>query len=92
MIDLLVLNSFLKVETFKMETTLSIMQALQVGEWTTSIDLKDAYFHILPDKMPLAPTAISSDVAVRVILRVGPPCVVVPIQNYHAQCSVLAMV
>ena len=29
-----------------METTASIMVSLRPGEWTTSIDLKDAYFHV----------------------------------------------
>ena len=34
-----------------METTRSIRKALSPGDWVTSIDLKDAYFHIpvLPD-------------------------------------------
>ena len=37
---------FIKKEKFKMETTRSIRKALSPGEWVTSIDLKDAYFHI----------------------------------------------
>ena len=37
---------FLKVEKFKMETPETIRTSLQQGEWVTSIDFKDAYFHI----------------------------------------------
>ena len=40
------LNKFLKVEKFKMETPETIWTSLQTGEWVTSIDFKDAYFHI----------------------------------------------
>ena len=40
------LNLFIKKEKFKMETTTSIWKALSPGDWVTSIDLKDAYFHI----------------------------------------------
>ena len=36
---------------FRMETTQSIRNSLQVGQWTTSLDLKDAYTHI-----PMAPS------------------------------------
>ena len=44
--DLSKLNLFLKVEKFKMETPETIRTSLQMGEWVTSIDFKDAYFHI----------------------------------------------
>ena len=37
---------FLKVEKFKMETPETIRTSLQQGEWVTSVDFKDAYFHI----------------------------------------------
>ena len=37
---------FLKTEKFKMETPETIRTSLQKGEWVTSIDFKDAYFHI----------------------------------------------
>ena len=37
---------FFMEEHFKMETTALIMVVVRPGEWTTSIDLKDAYFHI----------------------------------------------
>ena len=45
-LDLSNLNSFLKTEKFKMETPETIRTSLQKGEWVTSIDFKDAYFHI----------------------------------------------
>ena len=45
-LDLNKLNLFLKVEKFKMETPETIRTSLQQGEWVTSIDFKDAYFHI----------------------------------------------
>ena len=46
MLDLSNLNLYLKVEKFKMETLETIRTSLQQGEWVTSIDFKDAYFHI----------------------------------------------
>ena len=45
-LDLSTLNTFLNTELFKMETPETIKTSLQVGEWVTSIDFKDAYFHI----------------------------------------------
>ena len=45
-LDLSNLNLFLKTEKFKMETPETIRTSLQKGEWVTSIDFKDAYFHI----------------------------------------------
>ena len=45
-IDLSPLNKMIHNETFKMETPASIRHALQVGEFTLQLDLKDAYFHI----------------------------------------------
>ena len=45
-LDLSNLNQFLKVEKFKMETPETIRTSLQKGEWVTSVDFKDAYFHI----------------------------------------------
>ena len=45
-IDLSVLNQFLEVPKFKMETPESIRVSLQQGEWLTSIDLSDAYLHV----------------------------------------------
>ena len=45
-LDLSNLNKFLKTESFKMETPETIRTSLQAGEWVTSIDFKDKYFHI----------------------------------------------
>ena len=69
-LDLSNLNPFLKTEKFKMETPETIRTSLQKGEWVTSIDFKDAYFHILiqeqsrisypgPD-LPVQSTAVRS--------------------------------
>ena len=46
-IDLSTLNRYLEPVKFRMETTSSIIAFFQQGEWSTSIDLKDAYFDIL---------------------------------------------
>ena len=51
-LDLSALNRFLKVKTFKMETPESIRLSLQQGEWVTSLDFSDAYFHI-----PISPNS-----------------------------------
>ena len=45
-LDLSTLNTFLNTGSFKMETPETIRTSLQVGEWVTTIDFKDAYFHI----------------------------------------------
>ena len=45
-LDLSKLKTFLKTQSFKMETLETIRTSLQTGEWVTSIDFKDAYFHI----------------------------------------------
>ena len=44
-IDLSMLNNLLHVPTFKVETAESIRKSIRKGEWVTSIDLTDAYFH-----------------------------------------------
>ena len=44
--NLSTLNTFRNTESFKMETPETIRTSLQAGEWVTSIDFKDAYFHI----------------------------------------------
>ena len=46
-IDLSALNTFLRVDRFKMETAASVRLAIRQGDWAVSIDLSDAYFHIL---------------------------------------------
>lgn len=51
-IDLSILNTYLKVRKFRMETPASIRAALRSGRWVFSLDLKDAYFHI-----PIHPTS-----------------------------------
>ena len=45
-LDLSALNKFVSVKTFKMETPETIRVSLQQGEWVTSLDFSDAYFHI----------------------------------------------
>ena len=45
-IDLSILNTFLKFQTFKMESAESIRASLLKDWWTFSIDLKDAYLHV----------------------------------------------
>ena len=49
-INLSVVNTYLHVPTFKMETVEVIRASLQTGEWVASIDLTDTYFH-----MPIHP-------------------------------------
>ena len=45
-IDLSILNTYLVVPHFKMETNRSNRASILPGMWTTSLDLSDAYFHI----------------------------------------------
>jgi len=45
-IDLSALNSHIPCQTFKMETPGSTPGSVQKGQWLTSLDLKDAYFHV----------------------------------------------
>ena len=45
-LDLSTLNNYLKTQSFKLETLETIRTSLQAGEWVTSVDFKDAYFHI----------------------------------------------
>ena len=45
-IDLSILNSFVRCPHFQMETADTIRRAIQPGEWVTSIDISDAYLHV----------------------------------------------
>ena len=45
-LDLSQLNLYLCLGTFKMETRETIRLSLPNGEWVTSLDFSDAYFHI----------------------------------------------
>ena len=45
-LDLSPLNKHLKVIHFRMETPQSIRESIRQGDWASSIDLKDAYFHV----------------------------------------------
>lgn len=50
-IDLSTLNHFIVKTPFRMETTSSVMRAINQEDWMMSLDLKDAYFqiHVHPD-------------------------------------------
>ena len=45
-IDLSPLNRYVQREPFTMESPRTVLQSLREGDWLTSIDLKDAYFHV----------------------------------------------
>ena len=45
-LDLSQLNLYLASASFKMETPETIRLSLQKGEWVTSLDFSDAYFHV----------------------------------------------
>lgn len=45
-LDLRPLNVYLKRLPFKMLHTRHILEAIEPGEWFTTVDLKDAYFHV----------------------------------------------
>lgn len=49
-LDLRHLNQFLKVLPFRMLRTVDVLRSVRHGDWFTSIDLRDAYFHV-----PIAP-------------------------------------
>ena len=45
-LDLSALNTFLRPFPFRMETVTSVRASIRQGDWATSIDLSEAYFHI----------------------------------------------
>ena len=45
-LDLRALNGFLKTFRFKMLTNKALLRSLRRGDWYTTLDLRDAYFHI----------------------------------------------
>ena len=45
-IDLSRLNTFLEIQSFKMETANKVRQAIQPNDWAISLDLTDAYLHV----------------------------------------------
>ena len=47
MLDLSSLNRFLTKIKFRMETSVSVRESIRAGDWATSVDLTDAYFHLL---------------------------------------------
>ena len=46
-LDVSRLNKFIECPHFKMETTASIQLAIRPGDWSFSIDLTDAYLHVM---------------------------------------------
>ncbi len=44
-LDLRALNMRIGCKTFRMLTTRKLLELVQPGDWFTTIDLKDAYFH-----------------------------------------------
>ena len=45
-LDLRLLNKYLRVLSFKMLTHRHIVQSVRQGDWFTTVDLTDAYFHV----------------------------------------------
>ena len=46
-LDLSTLNQFLVDHSFRMETPASVRDAIHPNDWAVSLDLRDAYFHLL---------------------------------------------
>ena len=72
-LDLRELNQDIVTEHFKMETAEQIQRTLNVGDWVTSIDFKDAYYHILihPSYRKFLQFAIGSKVFQYRVLPMG---------------------
>ena len=51
-LDVSRLNTFVRKTKFSMESTRSVLAAIQEGDWLTTVDMKDAYFHV-----PIHPTS-----------------------------------
>ena len=49
-IDLSHLNRYISIPHFQMEISSFIRDSLRQGEWVTSLDLQDSYFHLLIKK------------------------------------------
>ena len=45
-VDLSQLNTYIKNDSFRMESSISIQESMRPGMWATSVDLVDAYFHV----------------------------------------------
>ena len=45
-LDLRVLNRFVAARKFRMLTIRALLRIVREGDWFTSLDLKDAYFHV----------------------------------------------
>ena len=61
LIDLSLLNHFIHKQHFKMETVKSVRQSIMYNDWAVSIDLTDAYLHVLQEVpvVRLRPSSIS---------------------------------
>ena len=53
-IDLLLLNGFVQLTPFKMESNQSVLQSIRSFDWMIFIDLKDAYLHL---QVPIHPAS-----------------------------------
>ena len=45
-LDLRVFNRFVAARKFRMLTIRALLRCVREGHWSTSLDLKDAYFHV----------------------------------------------
>jgi len=49
-VNLKSLNRYLRKQHFKMETIAQVLNLVEIGDWAVTIDLKDAYHHIMIHK------------------------------------------